>query len=90
MPCKQQLGILTDRRSLVHLWAQHVGNPQYPKTRVHAKKEEQFNLLSRRLRVSCDGGIPHSAHRNEQKRRRPRYEGIIWTEAAIHGIATSI
>ena len=79
-----------DLRPLVHLWGQHVGNSQYPKTIVHAEKEEQFNLLSRRSRVSCDGGIPHSAHRNERKRRRPCYEGTVWAEAAIHGIATPI
>jgi len=30
--------------------------------RGHAEKEEQLNLLPRRLQVSCNGGIPHRAH----------------------------
>jgi hypothetical protein len=52
--------------------------------------QRPFNLLPHRSRVSCDGGIPHIAHRNERKRRRPRYESTVWAEAAIHGITTPI
>ena len=73
--------IYGDNMSVIH-------NTQKPESML--KKKSNSICYHAVCESVAMGGIPHSAHRNERKRRQPRYESIVWTEAVIHGIATSI